>query len=286
MADQPQADARTEECDLVMKGGITSGVVYPSAVLRLAQRYRFRNVGGASVGAIAAAVTAAAEYGWATGNGTGLSQLDEINKEVAKEGFMISLFKPRRTARGIYSIYLAAIGKRNPLRMAGAVLSQAVWVVLLLLAWVGTLTVTAWWLEDRWWLVPSLLGAWGILTWIVTWALARSPSRVGALGGLLLPILWPLLLAVPTVGIRAWRDLSDHGFGLVPGSSAGGDALCDWVHRHIQAAAGLGNDQPLTFGMLRRAIGKDGNPVELTPQMMTTNLSIARPMRVPRDLTG
>jgi len=65
MADTGQAGADqftaipSEECDVVMKGGITSGVVYPSAILRLSQRYRFRNVGGASVGAIAAAATAA-----------------------------------------------------------------------------------------------------------------------------------------------------------------------------------------------------------------------------------
>jgi Patatin-like phospholipase len=52
-----------KECDLVMKGGITSGVVYPSAVRQLSTTHRFRNIGGASVGAIAAAMTAAAEYG-------------------------------------------------------------------------------------------------------------------------------------------------------------------------------------------------------------------------------
>ena len=45
---------REEECDLVMKGGITSGVVYPSAIRKIAGRYRFRNLGGASAGAIAA----------------------------------------------------------------------------------------------------------------------------------------------------------------------------------------------------------------------------------------
>ena len=34
------------ECDIVMKGGITSGVVYPHAVCELAQTYRLVNVGG------------------------------------------------------------------------------------------------------------------------------------------------------------------------------------------------------------------------------------------------
>jgi hypothetical protein len=42
-------------CDMVMKGGITSGVVYPTAICELATQYQFRNIGGASAGAIAAA---------------------------------------------------------------------------------------------------------------------------------------------------------------------------------------------------------------------------------------
>ena len=50
-------------CDLVMKGGITSGIVYPNAVLVLAREFRFKNIGGTSAGAIAAAATAAAALG-------------------------------------------------------------------------------------------------------------------------------------------------------------------------------------------------------------------------------
>ncbi|MFC0104959.1 patatin [Kibdelosporangium aridum] len=50
-------------CDLTMRGGTTSGVIYPLAVCALAEHYMFRNVGGASAGAIGAATTAAAEYG-------------------------------------------------------------------------------------------------------------------------------------------------------------------------------------------------------------------------------
>ncbi|TCP55295.1 patatin-like phospholipase [Tamaricihabitans halophyticus] len=50
-------------CDLTMRGGATSAVIYPLAVCALAQRYVFRSVGGASAGAIVATATAAAEYG-------------------------------------------------------------------------------------------------------------------------------------------------------------------------------------------------------------------------------
>ena len=45
-----------------MKGGITSGVVYPGAITRIAKDFRFRNLGGASAGAIAAVAAAACEY--------------------------------------------------------------------------------------------------------------------------------------------------------------------------------------------------------------------------------
>ena len=46
--------------DLVLKGGITSGVVYPRAISRLAKNYQIKGVGGTSAGAIAAAFAAAA----------------------------------------------------------------------------------------------------------------------------------------------------------------------------------------------------------------------------------
>lgn len=35
-----------QECDLVMKGGTTSGVVYPYVITELAKEFRFRNIGG------------------------------------------------------------------------------------------------------------------------------------------------------------------------------------------------------------------------------------------------
>ena len=46
---------------------MASGVVYPWAIVEIARAYRFRNIGGTSVGAMAAALAAAAEYGRRTG---------------------------------------------------------------------------------------------------------------------------------------------------------------------------------------------------------------------------
>lgn len=59
----PQTAIGPTECDVVMKGGITSGIVYPSLALELKRNgYMFRNIGGTSAGAIAAVGIAAAEY--------------------------------------------------------------------------------------------------------------------------------------------------------------------------------------------------------------------------------
>jgi hypothetical protein len=54
-------------CDIIMKGGITSGVVYPLAVLELARKYRLRNIGGTSAWALASVLTTAGEYGRESG---------------------------------------------------------------------------------------------------------------------------------------------------------------------------------------------------------------------------
>jgi predicted acylesterase/phospholipase RssA len=41
------------------KGGITSGIVYPGLICKLAASYQFQSIRGTSAGAIAAALTAA-----------------------------------------------------------------------------------------------------------------------------------------------------------------------------------------------------------------------------------
>ena len=60
VSESSSAAPTTAYCDLIMKGGITSGVVYPKLISGLAAKYRFKNIGGTSAGAIAAAGCAAA----------------------------------------------------------------------------------------------------------------------------------------------------------------------------------------------------------------------------------
>src|SRR5215469_3641574 len=100
------------QCDVVMKGGITSGVVYPAAVSELAKRYRFVNVGGTSAGAIAAACTAAAELRRSNGDPKAFTGLDELSQELGAKGFILSLFQPTPWTWPLFKIALSFIGSK------------------------------------------------------------------------------------------------------------------------------------------------------------------------------
>ena len=93
-------------CDVVMKGGITSGVVYPLAITELAEEYRLRNLGGTSAGAIAAAGAAAAQYGKNQEQGTGFAGLESVPSELGKK--LGTLFQPSPGTAPFFDIVLAA----------------------------------------------------------------------------------------------------------------------------------------------------------------------------------
>ena len=87
-------DLGGSDCDLVMKGGITSGIVYPLAACELARQYRFRSIGGSSAGAIGAVMVAAAEHGRDSG---GFRRLAEIPTKLGPH--LGDLFTPGRAPR-------------------------------------------------------------------------------------------------------------------------------------------------------------------------------------------
>ena len=99
-----------EQCDVIMKGGITSGVVYPTALVEFAHHYRLRGLGGASAGAIGAALGAAAEYGRDHG---GFDVLTRIPDELGG-GALAKLFQPAPATRGLLPIMLRATGHDRP----------------------------------------------------------------------------------------------------------------------------------------------------------------------------
>lgn len=82
-------------CDLVMKGGVTSGVLYPPAICAIAEKYHFMGIGGTSAGAIAACAAAAAEYRRRErGEDDGFRRLETLHEELAEPGRLLALFRP------------------------------------------------------------------------------------------------------------------------------------------------------------------------------------------------
>src|ERR1700712_363352 len=115
------------ECDLVMKGGITSGVVYPLAVCELATVYRLRSVGGSSAGAIAAAAAACAELGRANGGFARLATLpDDLTRTVdGEDSRLFTLFQPQPKMRRLFGLVTSGLGSTGwprPRAMLGAAL--------------------------------------------------------------------------------------------------------------------------------------------------------------------
>lgn len=114
-------------CDVVMKGGITSGVTYPKAVCEIASAYELRNIGGTSAGALAAAAAAAAEVGRDI-QGAGFARLATLPGRLSaipksqSKSVLFNLFRPSGPTRPLFRI-LAAFQKgkvpRRPVNHQG-----------------------------------------------------------------------------------------------------------------------------------------------------------------------
>ena len=286
-----------DTCDLVMKGGVTSGIVYPRLVTRLARRYRFVRIGGSSAGAIAAAFTAAAEYDRhqrtlgvvpSADGPTGFDRLEAMPEELGSR--LRGLFRPRSGLQHHLAAVLALVNARG-WTMVGAVSGHVaagsaapllVGLVVAILAGVG---------------LGMLVGA-------------ASPVWVAVLAGLTVALLLGALAVVVCVvwfvhaGLR--RTVA-NGYGLVRGvpesGSAGDDPpeLTEWIVDTLDGVAGLPAGRVLRFGDLwgpeavaaHRKLGlgtgeRSIDPVELDTfrplvdlKVMTTCLSLRRPYTFP-----
>jgi predicted acylesterase/phospholipase RssA len=254
-----------DECDVVMKGGITSGILYPAAVVALAKRYRFRSIGGASAGAIAAALAAAAEYGERTGGG-GFATLDQVAGDLARQDALLSLFQPTAKARPLFEIALGfakdphAKGRRKVRRAITGVIRRAIWI------WVPSAVLMAGLI------VAVSIGSHG------SWRLATIPLAVVFV---VIAVAAALVASFGYLGLQFYRGLNENWFGLCSGRAEAGQgaAFTDWLHTKVQACAGLDpeSDQPLTFAMLRQP--PNGPPIDL--RLITTDLSYSRPVALP-----
>lgn len=253
------------ECDLVLKGGVTSGVVYPYALLAIATRYRFRSIGGTSVGAIAAAFAAAAEYGRREGDPGSFVRLQEYALELP--GVLESLFQPSPELAPAFERIKAArkSGVAPILGEAGRIAKR--WGIA---GGVGLAGLSA--------LVFAVASDFGVAA---IWALGLA-LILGAAAGVAFGLgRWAWRGYVdPALGLIAGFQANDFGFctGLTQ-SDEGPQALTDWMHEGIQRIAfgEKGREAPLTFGDLRG----DGSKPRIDLAMVTTNLSMRRPHTLP-----
>lgn len=246
----------TRYCDLVMKGGITSGVVYPLAAVELQREYRFRKLGGTSAGAIAAAAIAAAEHGKRTGRGSAYAGIETLPGWLGTN--LISLFQPSRRMRPILGLMLSASG-HSPLRTLIAAPSKTP-----IAAGIGA--------------IPGLALIASVAT-KVDWPLNLLTDACG----LLLVLVGVLTGTVVSLAFRA-LGLPGHYFGLCTGSDepdqAPSPALTRWLADLLDDAAGKQADQPLTFGDLWRLPEPDQERgIDL--KMITTSLTHGRPYVLP-----
>jgi len=231
-------------CDLVMKGGITSGVVYPKAVVELARTYRFKNIGGTSAGAIAAVVTAAAEYGRESG---GFERIATLPDELAPTLF--EKFQPTPGLKPLFRVFLAAMSGSKRKILAALVANYA---GMALIAALPGLVLIA---------LAIVAGSWGFATLGLVLAIA------GILGG-----------TIYGAARQAMRDLPAQDFGICPGTTqpgSKGPGLTDWLADKIDAVAGLAPDEgPLT---LRHLTDRGINVATVTTDI-TTHRPYALPM--------
>ena len=250
------------ECDLIMKGGITSGIVYPRAIFELSKYYRLRAIGGASAGAIAAACAAAAEYRRTNDKCEAafdaLNNLpDQLADEVKGDSLLLRLFKPETETRNVLRWFLAGLTAKETRGWRAKSLALLKWAAAAL-RYFPIFAVIA--------LASGGAVAFGMLqaTAESITAIRVFASLFGVVSGLLLAIVTITLGVVLTLR----KVLPSNFMGLVSGSGSGpnDDALTPWLNRQVQKLAGLGLDKPLTFGALWCA----GRELETAPAIEVT----------------
>ena len=97
--------------------------VYPLAVCELAKVYSFKNIGGTSAGAIAAA---AAECGRRrrSANAAGFEGLALLPDWIGKPGRLVEMFRPEHKTRALFAILMAAINPKTAIGKAASVVGQ------------------------------------------------------------------------------------------------------------------------------------------------------------------
>lgn len=246
-------------CDIVMKGGITSGVVYPLALVTLAKQYRFANIGGTSAGAMAAAAAAAAEYGRFSETG-GFARLEEVPSEIGLN--LRRLFQPTPVLRPLFEIFIALLEAKSAPRKIAGVIRAAI------AGYFGVAAIGA---------VP------GIAALILMSSSGCGPLAALLIGGVI-GLVGVAVALICRIFVALSKELPANDYGLCPGITqpgGEGEGFTNWLARLIEETAGRqGSAAPLTFGDLEKpAEGRH----DIGLMMMTTSLMEMRPYTLPFD---
>ena len=267
-------------CDIVMKGGVTSGIVYPLTVCELARDYRFVNVGGTSAGAIAASLTAAAEYRRRNGDARGFSKElkslpGQLNStQFSGKSLLFSLFQPASSTRAVYesltgvlevksTIGKFLVGLRGLFRMAPipATIGSILW----------------------------LLGPFAMWTVSQGWAFYLAGPLLLFIAIFLVAVTAGVVIACVKQGTSA---IAKNGYGVCSGfipdrKEDTPKPLTEWLADYLDEVAGKPDrSAPLTFGDLWNLQPPAVDPSQtksINLQMMTTNLTLGRPYHLPFD---
>ena len=299
-------------CDIVMKGGITSGIVYPTVVCELSSRYQFNNLGGTSAGALAAALTAAAEYARKTGRGLGPSAFNELSKipgwlatdsPFGGGSNLFRLFQPQPQTRGLFQFAASFLIKSWPKRLllwfgvfwveivlglaplvGLALVSGRPWHLglLCLVGAFATLLLAATAVPAVMrrfrapWPVPVVTFAPVALAMFYAWRFGSATFAIAVTLGVLSIFAGVLLSVTIGVAIRLRRIPSLH-FGFCTGAASPEPnrpiALVNWLNERINTISGKPPEQPLTFGDLEAA--------GLNLKTITTCVTLGRPFSMP-----
>jgi hypothetical protein len=297
----------TKKCDMVMKGGITSGVVYPLAVCELAQTYTFKNIGGTSAGAIAAAAASAAEYGRQherpDKNKHNFAELEKLPQWLGakspdgKNSNLFALFQPQASTKRLFNTLIAGLAGGKALRLLRRprliirVLLTSIWnfplgailgLLIFLLLFIVPMRP-----ESGLLLIQSLISAL-LITAVVAlsgtfYSFYRCAGRTipqnyyGLCTGMPSPspwfIRWLKWLASKGV-LSTWLNRVINRHRVAP-------SLTSWLTEYLDRLAGVEDrdKQPLTFGDL----WGQGDERNINLEMLTTNLTLGRPYRLPFD---
>ena len=256
-------------CDIVMKGGITSGVAYPLAVCELAKAYRFKNIGGTSTGAIAAAFTAASEYGRDARHG-GFEEMAKLpawfGRKDSKDrrSNLFSLFQPEPSTAPLFKLFAVTLrGRRfkilRYLRLSAAVVRNFP--------------------------VRVLIGASpGLALAAIDVMVGTGALSIAAFVGAALLVVAGVAASVGERVVRLAQHTIPRNFyglctGYRPPNPKRSPPLATWVSETIDRLAGRDpeTEPPLTFGDLW---GEDEERY-INLEVVTTNLTQGRPLRLP-----